>query len=227
MRALYTGIACICLIAGCYKYAEETSNQAELSVAAQTATLDEKSAYPILVPHDSDPSANPVLIDGVFQSQWRLIADFDGDELLDMGLTEGDPFDANFTLYLRTHEGYKEAGLWEINCRDPISIEYVNPPCFSRLWSSGHISGSESLINYTELKSGIIVTNNMFPNCFELSWGRPEGCDGENKLPNELHDAIFKNSSSPIWREKSIFTNGVFRWIPCRVDHLRKKKSQD
>jgi hypothetical protein len=168
-----------------------------------------------LVPHPTDPSMEPVMTDGKFYSQCRMIADFDGNGLLDIGLTECEPFeDGGFTIYLRTHDGYKNVGLWKVSGRDSMSIEYENPPYFSRLWSSGHISSTESLIRYTELKNGVIVTNNTFPNCFELTWGQPEGDDQGNKLPNALSDAIFGNSSAPVWLEKSVFTNGVFEWVP-------------
>jgi hypothetical protein len=140
--------------------------------------------------------------------------------MLDIGfpdsLFEADSF---FSIYLRTSDGYKNAGIWDIDAGNPTSIEYVTPPNFSRLWTSGHISSRESLIDYTELKNGMIVTNSTFPNCFEITWdGGEDG--GGTKLINALDNAIFRNSSTPVWWEKSVFTNGVFQWIPWRADHL-------
>jgi hypothetical protein len=172
-----------------------------------------RSPWPVLEPHPTDPSREPMMLDGEFFSQWRVIADFDGNGTLDIGVSEGEPADCSLVLYLRTPEGYKNSGDLNIRAGGLLSIEHVDPPTFSRLWSSGHISSSESGISYDELKDGLIVTNSR-PNCFVISWGANE----ENKLPDALDNAIFRNSSTPIWWEKSVFTNGVFKWVPFRAD---------
>jgi hypothetical protein len=174
--------------------------------------------WPVLEPHPTDPSREPMMLDGVFFSQWRVIADFDGNGTLDIGVSEGEPADCTLVLYLRNPEGYKKAGDLALTAGDPTSIEHVNLPIFSRIWTSGHISSREILINYTELKNGMIVTNSTFPNRFELSWGGWEGDEEGDKLPNALDSAIFNNSSSPIWWETSVFTNGVFQWVSFRAD---------
>jgi hypothetical protein len=175
--------------------------------------------WPMLEPHPTDPSSKPAMHKGEFISQFRMIADFDGNGMLDIGLPELLlEADSYFAIYLRMPDGYKNAGIWDIDAGNPTSVEYVTPPCFSRLWSSGHISSSEIFIKYTELKNGMIVTNSTCPNHFELSWGGGEGDEEGNKLPNALDSAIFNNSSSPIWWETSVFTNGVFQWVPFRAD---------
>jgi hypothetical protein len=128
--------------------------------------------WPVLDSHPTDPSLKPKMLKGQFVSQLRMIADFDGNEMLDIGLPDFlDENDAFFTIYLRMADGYKNAGFWDIDVGNPTSIEYVTPPCFSRLWASDHISSREILIDYTELKNGMIVTNDIFSNRFKLSWG--------------------------------------------------------
>ena len=171
--------------------------------------------WPILEPHPTDPSLRPKIQKDNFVSQIRMIADFDGNGMLDIGLPEQlYEDDSHFTIYLRTRDGYKDAGFWDVEYhRYSLSIEHVNPPFFSRLWSSWQTSDGD-LISFIELQSGMIVTNSMFPNFFQLAWPLPEGVENGNKIPDAIHDAIFDNSASPIWWEKSVITNGMFKWLP-------------
>jgi hypothetical protein len=217
MKKMIIVFVCAVVFAFGCRRSEDTltqGNTASLEGQIQE-TVKPPSPWPVLEPHPTDPSREPMISDGVFFSQWRVIADFDGNGMLDIGVSEGEPADCTLVLYLRMSDGYEEAGDLALIAGEPLSIEHVNPPVFSRLWSSWH-SSDGNLISFIELKSGLIVTNSRLSNRFELLGEMPEGWENKNKLPDALHAAIFKNSSTPIWWEKSVYTNGVFEWVPIR-----------
>jgi len=169
-------------------------------------------------PPIADPSAEPCFFDGVFYSQWRMIADFDGDGVLDMALTEIEPFGDCFTIYLRTKDGYKEAGVWPVRWLNPVSIEYVTPG-FTRLWASHHISGRESYISCMDLIEGSISTDRFSQDGFELRWFYED-----DVIPTAISRAIFDNSSTPVRLERSAMHNGVFVWAPQSAFQVKDGK---
>jgi hypothetical protein len=51
-----------------------------------TEAVKPQPPWPVLEPHPTDPSREPMMLDGEFYSQWRVITDFDGNGTLDIGL---------------------------------------------------------------------------------------------------------------------------------------------
>jgi hypothetical protein len=215
MKAYLFLFCCLGLLCGCFR-GRKTGGEDESSQNIGQCPYclfplrRTESKQPVLM---ADPSSEPARDEnGDIRQNWRFLADFDGDGLEDMAVSEACSFfgsgGGSFGLYLQETNGlYRGAGGFSAYAgADSIVIEHLKnaggPD--GRLWTRSRNGGVGSIVTCQDIEHK------------KLSWGRRlelyYGGTGED-ISDCIEGSVFGHSSPiPVRLEWGGYTNGAVVW---------------
>lgn len=144
--------------------------------------------------------------------RYRIVADFNADGIQDMALS----FDTklfgtgggHFDLFIQNEKGLFQKQGEFFTSPSSVSIEKVGNK--TRIWTFSPGGGSAGTLAYLVLSDGKLSA----PKSIKISPG-----DSGTSLGNAVYDAVFKNSTHPIFVEKSEANNGTITWKKVYLNH--------